>query len=300
MTRSPRLADLPAPPRDKSGWPWTKETPPLVASMQDGIAWPRISIVTPSYNQGQFLEETIRSVLLQGYPDVEYIVTDGGSSDKSVDIIKKYAPWLTYWASEPDHGQSDAINKGFERSTGEILNWLNSDDFLTPNALQKVAKAFFDAPRSGAVVGIGHMVDAEGRTFHSPLPERVTRESLFGWCNGHDFMQPACFFTREAWKSSGPLRLDLDFCIDIALWFKMTERYKFKILNESLAICHAHPNAKTTKERLKMFGEIALLMATQSDGWPQGKQLLFKTLEDINRPRTLRQRIKTKIRGLWR
>src|SRR5437588_6081454 len=139
--RCPTLAKLPSPLTDKTGWPWTIETPPLPVVRPDGSCWPRISIVTPSYNQGQFIEETIRSVLLQGYPDLEYIIIDGGSQDESVEIIKKYEPWLTYWVSEQDRGQSHAINKGFDRSTGLILGWLNSDDVLLPNALATVAVA---------------------------------------------------------------------------------------------------------------------------------------------------------------
>lgn len=101
--------------------------------MPDGKPWPKISIVTPSFNQGQYIEETIRSILLQGYPNLEYIVIDGGSTDGAVDVIRKYEKWLTYWVSEPDKGQADAINKGLERCTGEIFNWINSDDILLPN-----------------------------------------------------------------------------------------------------------------------------------------------------------------------
>ena len=100
--------------------------------MPDGRPWPRMSIVTPSYNQGQFIEETIRSVLLQSYPDLEYIVIDGGSTDESVEIIKKYVEWLAFWVSEPDRGQSDAINKGLTISKGDFLAYLNSDDAYRP------------------------------------------------------------------------------------------------------------------------------------------------------------------------
>src|ERR1700738_5143459 len=106
-----------------TGWPWTTETPRLPAVRPDGSRWPRISIVTPSYNQGQFIEETIRSVLLQGYPDLEYLILDAGSTDGTLDVIRKYERHLTYWVSEPDKGQSDAINKGFARCTGELMNW---------------------------------------------------------------------------------------------------------------------------------------------------------------------------------
>ena len=109
--------------------------------MPDGRSWPKISIVTPSYNQGEFLEETIRAVLLQNYPNLEYFIMDGGSTDNSVEIIKTYKPWLTYWVSEKDKGQADAINKGFERVTGDILAWLNSDDTYEPDILKDMEKA---------------------------------------------------------------------------------------------------------------------------------------------------------------
>src|SRR5436309_815911 len=114
---SPALNELPPPPSGKTGWPWTEETAQIAKNMPDGSPWQPISIVTSSFNQGGFIEETIRSILLQGYPNLEYIIIDGGSTDQSVDVIKKYQPWLAYWVSERDRGQADAINKGLERCT---------------------------------------------------------------------------------------------------------------------------------------------------------------------------------------
>ena len=140
--RSPTLRELPPPPPGKTGWPWTEATPSAPERMPDGRCWPRISIVTPSYNQGQFIEETIRTVLLQGYPDLEYIVIDGGSSDSSVEVIRRYQDWLTYWVSEKDDGQTHAINKGFAKASGDIFAYLNSDDLFTVQALQVVAQEY--------------------------------------------------------------------------------------------------------------------------------------------------------------
>ena len=150
----PTLAELPPPPAGKTGWPWTVETPQLPAMRPDGTPWPRISIVTPSYNQGRFIEETIRSVLLQGYPDLEYIVIDGGSTDGAVDIIRRYAPWLTHWTSQPDDGQASAINTGMSRATGSLLNWINSDDFLMPHALEALG-CILGLTHSGALISGG-------------------------------------------------------------------------------------------------------------------------------------------------
>src|ERR1700750_2702693 len=137
--RCPSLDELPPPPPGKTGWPWT-EAGRSVEDFADHSHWPRITIITPSYNQGHFLEETMRSVLLQGYPDLEYLVIDGGSTDNSVALIRKYEAWLAYWTSEADRGQAHAINKGLERVTGSLWGWINSDDLLNQNSLALVGK----------------------------------------------------------------------------------------------------------------------------------------------------------------
>ena len=123
------------PPSGQTGWPWTEGSESLPDKMPDGREWPRITVVTPSFNQGRFLEATLRSILLQGYPNLEYFVLDGGSTDSSVEIIKKYERWLTYWVSERDGGQSAAINRGLRMGTGSHATWINSDDMLCQNAL---------------------------------------------------------------------------------------------------------------------------------------------------------------------
>lgn len=276
------LAEFPPPPRGKTGWPWTIAKPVSAPAQPDGRPWPRISIVTPSYNQAPFIEETIRSVLLQGYPDLEYIIIDGGSKDGSVDIIRKYENSLTYWVSEHDRGQSHAINKGFQRTSGEILGWVNSDDFLAPGALMRIAERFAAAePGIAAIVGIGHKIDANYTSCYAPLPARVSLETLFQWCDGdNNFMQPACFFTSEAFDKVGPLREDLHYCMDLALWLAIAQHYKFQIVNEDIAYIHTHPSAKTIAQRPLMFGETALLFANTPGGFEAGRNLLFRLLAE--------------------
>lgn len=176
------LEDLPAPPPDKTGWPWTEQTEPLPDRMPNGSEWPKISIVTPSYNQGQFIEETIRSVLLQGYPNLEYIIIDGGSTDSTTETIKKYEQYLAYWVSEVDEGQSDALNKGFTLSQGNICGYLNSDDLLLPKALY-ILSNIYDAERfkwisSSVLMGESLSSSQIWKPFVAALPLFVTNQTI--------------------------------------------------------------------------------------------------------------------------
>ncbi|MBC8184622.1 glycosyltransferase [candidate division KSB1 bacterium] len=211
----PTLKQLPSPQYEKkhaesnlnADWPWTKETPQLL----DGSSLPRISIVTPSYNQGQFIEETIRSVLLQGYPNLEYIIIDGGSTDNSVELIKKYEPWLTYWTSEKDRGQSHAINKGFQRVTGEIFAWLNSDDFFLPGALQRVAAEFH--AQNGLAMMAGECINVDIAGVEISRKQSNTFDPLVVLISGKP-AQPATFFHRRMLDEIGFLREDLHYPLD--------------------------------------------------------------------------------------
>lgn len=163
------LAELPPTAQGASGWPWTEASEPLPPARPDGSPWPRISLVTPSYNQARFIEATLRSVLLQGYPNLEFIVVDGGSTDGSVEIIRRYAPWLTHWESERDRGQAHALNKGFARASGPIYNWLCSDDMLLPGTLARVAAHYREGIR--LIVGSTRVVDADRNPLHVVEPD---------------------------------------------------------------------------------------------------------------------------------
>jgi glycosyltransferase involved in cell wall biosynthesis len=147
------LETLPSAPKDLLAWPWNYDYKAERLIQTGGFTWPKVSIVTPSFNQGQFLEETIRSVLMQGYPNLEYIIIDGGSNDESIEIIRKYEKWLTYWVSEPDAGQADAINKGFRKSCGDYFGWINSDDLLYPQAITRTIKTFLSDKEVDLIYG---------------------------------------------------------------------------------------------------------------------------------------------------
>lgn len=260
LNTSITINDLPPPPPGKRGWLWTQGNQNISSTMPNGKPWQKISIITPSYNQGRFLEKTIRSVLLQGYPNLEYIIIDGGSTDNSVEIIKKYEPWLTYWVSEPDRGQANAINKGFAKATGEIFAWLNSDDIYLPDALRLVAETFDKKQEAGAVVGIGHKVDeADSIVYTPPQRSELDFPSLLDWRRSH-FMQPSCFFTRQAWQTCGPLNEGLNYCLDVDLWLKMSQKFEFKKLDAVLSHATAHPAAKTTVTKHQALVETWLLV----------------------------------------
>jgi glycosyltransferase involved in cell wall biosynthesis len=236
--RCPILADLPPSPPGRSGWPWTVETPQLPPARPDGSPWPRISIVTPSFSQGQFIEETIRSILLQGYPDVEYIIIDGGSTDQSVEIIKKYEVWLSYWVSEKDRGQAHAINKGLAKASGEIFQFINSDDVLLKEAFLQVASAFTGNAVATAVLAGWSLADSI----------KIQNESLTvsDLLNGKQaFAQPGLWFPRNKLVLMG-----FDQRLHYAFDWDLTIRYLDKFpqvdyIRNSIAFFRHHADSKT-------------------------------------------------------
>jgi len=220
---------------------------------------PKVSIVTPSFNQAAYLEETIRSVLEQDYPHLEYIIIDGNSTDGSQAIIRKYAGRLAYWVSEPDSGQSEAINKGLARATGDILTWLCSDDTLLPGAVTTIVKLFARHPDAGLIYGDAWNTDPAGRrlSLRRGVPfsvEAMTVDNLVP--------QPAGFFTRTAWERFGPLNEKLHYAMDRQLWLRMSGRIPIYYEPVVLATMRRHPAAKGEKDRVPLkLAEKAILDA---------------------------------------
>jgi hypothetical protein len=212
----------------------------------DTRQWPRISVITPSYNQGQFLVECLDSVFRQGYPDLELIVIDGGSTDGSVQIIKANEARLTYWCSEPDEGQAAAINKGLRLATGELVAWLNADDFYLPGALTSVARAYQRNPHASFYFGDGLRVDKSGDPVGGFFPgERVgfdLRALVYGL---NCLLQPATFINRAKLSEVGFLDPALRYGLDIDLWIRLATHAPPSPVAAMLAASREYPETKT-------------------------------------------------------
>lgn len=215
---------------------------------------PLVSVITPSYNQAEYLEATIQSVLAQNYPEIEYLIADGGSTDGSVEIIEKYASHLSWWVSEKDEGQASAINKGMANAKGEFVAWLNSDDLYLPGAVEQAVKSFQDYPQAVMVYGNAITIDAAG----APLKELVFSnwglEDLIGF---RIICQPAVFMRREAYQEVGGLDLNYHFMLDHQLWIRIASLGPIKHVDSFWAAARHHQAAKNVAQA-EAFGRETL------------------------------------------
>lgn len=243
----------------KDAWPW-RSRPYSAPFLPAKLPLPKISVITPSYNQGRYIEETIRSVLLQDYPNLEYIVIDGGSTDDSPGIIKRYAPWLAYWVSEADKGQSQAINKGMEKATGDWVAWLNTDDIYLPGALWQVAATILQAPEPLSwVVGATIHTDSELREVDEFKPHLYTapgRDMSYapmGWLDfvctkrsGIALPQPSSFWRRDAVMRAGGINESMRYAMDHELYGRLAyHAFRPVLIEQALACFRAHEGQKT-------------------------------------------------------
>ena len=215
------------------------------------------SVITPSFNQAAYLQQTMDSVLSQGIPGLEYVVIDGGSTDGSVELIHSYADRLTGWVSEKDRGQADAVNKGAARTTGEVVGWLNSDDLYLPGAVRK-ALDYLDAhPDVDAVYGDVLSIDGEGRLINVMRFDQYTAEDLMSF---RVISQPGVFFRRSAWERAGGLDISYHYLLDHHLWLRMIQKGKFAYLPEPFAAARFHAAAKN-RAHTEDFGKEAYRLA---------------------------------------
>lgn len=207
----------------------------------------KISIITPSFNQGDFLEDTILSVLNQDYKNIEYIIIDGGSTDNSIDILKKYSDRLDYWISEPDNGQSDAINKGFKMATGDYVGWINSDDFYTDGAISKLVANIDE--KSVLYYGIlGYCNEDGSHRILETVDENIDMASILHGKSCTN--QPGSFYKREDLEQVGYLDSDLNFVMDTDLWLKLLSRGEAKFIPYIMAYLRAHNQSKSCNKKI--------------------------------------------------
>ena len=280
MMKCPLVTELPPPPAGKTGWPWTEgalESNPgdslavtavsPVGTQRGGVAagtaattekgaehpdvtgippsqWPRISIVIPCFNAGKYIEEAMRSVLLQGYPDVEVILIDGGSTDQTMEIVHRYDRWLSYWVSEKDKGQSHAINKGLEHATGGLFNWFNADDIMCPGALKLLAEPFLWHENAVAVFGAVERFDSEGNTALL-IPVTGTREQIGNWAAPVFLPQPGGLFKKESCVRVGRINEKLHYVMDVEFMMRLADEGQFLVVNPVTARFRCHSDSKT-------------------------------------------------------
>ena len=255
--------------------PWKSAQRRLPASLPSGKPWPKISVVTPSFNQGCYIGHTFESVFGQNYPNLEYMLLDGGSTDDTRAILDRYRPRLAYSCSQKDNGQADAINKGFSRASGEILAWLNSDDQYGPDALMHVALAFDQFPEADIVVGGCGLLEstssASNRVHHCalpvgkvvPLPVAQLLDVDNSWLKGDFFYQPEVFWRRRIWEAAGGrVADDLYYCFDYDLWVRMAQAGAQVVhIPDLLAVYRVHPAQKTYGASLPYLPELKLVQS---------------------------------------
>ncbi len=234
-----------------------------------------VSIVTPSYNQAAYVEQTMRSVLEQDYPEIEYLVADGGSTDGSIEIIQRYASRLAWWCSEKDSGQAEAINKGMQRARGEIVAWLNSDDFYLPGAVAAAIKAFKEHPQAVMVYGDMRAVDGESRTINLLRYRQLSLADLLCF---EIIGQPAVFMRREAFETAGGLNRSLHFMLDHQLWIKIAQQGPILHAGGFWAAARYHSQAKNRAQATGFAREALDVLA-----WAESEPKLAGVFRPVER-----------------
>lgn len=239
------------------------------------MIFPKISIVTPSFNQGPYIEETINSVLNQEYPNLEYIIIDGGSTDNSLDIIKKYEDKITYWTSEPDKGMYDAIQKGFEKSSGEIMTWINSDDLLSKNCLFTVAQIFNDYENISWLSGIPNQIDDFGRSvFVSNLPRWNKYRYL--QLDFKYIQQEGTFWRRSLWNmSGGKVAIQYKLAADLELWSRFFQFAELYYINCIIGTFRVRPKNQKSLEGIDEYNDEAITVLTNMMATNEERENLF-------------------------
>lgn len=227
-----------------------------------GSGLPGVSIVIPIFNSGAFLEKSLRSLECNDLTGVEILLMDGGSTDNTREIVEHYRDLFSTVVMERDHGQSDAINKGFARATNNIFYWLNGDDIILPNALTKIRRAFRDNPGAHVIVGNAHMTEKDFTSIRHFVfsPETLKFKSLINYASNH-LIQPSVFFSRHAWETCGPCKEEMHYAMDADLFLGMASNFEFIHLDADIAYSVYHEDCKTRGKRAESISELALVQA---------------------------------------
>jgi glycosyltransferase involved in cell wall biosynthesis len=258
--------------------------------------YPRISVVTVSYNQAEFIEDNIKSVIKQNYPNVEHVVIDAGSTDGTLEILKKYDKYLN-WTSEPDNGQSNGLNKGFKKTTGEIISWINSDDNLASGSLHKIADFFQKNPDEIAVIGDQAIIDEQGDLLHVIKSRAYDFDYLLNHAKG--ITQNSTFFKRDVFEKIGYLDESLDYAMDRDLFIRIASIKNMPYISETLSEFRMQPNAKTAEGSYKFAKELLKIRKKYGGKFmsPAGKNDLYiiftQPLRQIKWLRSLVQRFRS-------
>lgn len=278
------MTSIPKPLHHTSQLPW--ELNSSVEPAERDL--PGVTIVMPVFNAGKFIEKTIRSLLLNDLTGCELILMDGGSTDDSMRIVEHYRKLFSKVVSEKDKGQSDAINKGFALSTQPILYWLNGDDIILPNALTNIRRAFKQNPNTQVLVGNAYMTEIDFRPIHhfKFSEEKLRFAHLLDYAKNH-LVQPSVFFTKKAWDTCGPVKMDLHYAMDADLFIGMAKTFQMAAIDIDIAYSVYHEECKTRGCRAESIVELALVQASHG-GMTESKNTLGVLIAEFNQ---LKERI---------
>jgi glycosyltransferase involved in cell wall biosynthesis len=257
----------------------------------DRVMQPLVSIITPSFNQGEFLEQAILSVISQDYRPLEYILMDGGSSDDSLDIIQRYEKHLDYWTSEKDAGQSQALNRGFARSRGDVMGWINSDDILAPGAISAAVSALRrNSQRLAWTIGGTTLIDRKGKRLGERIPEKIYEDTFLRW-HIKWFPQQSTFWTRTLWEKTGGLDESLHYAMDLDLWLRMFTYVQPTVLGSSMSSYRMHASSKCVSSLNAARDEVdsvlvrwlSLRLASMGDGEASARREMVEAVVRANR-----------------
>ena len=268
------LNKLPLLNSEGQGWPWIEDTP---IKPDPAKHYPKISIVTPSYNQGDYLEKTLRSVLLQNYPNLEFFVFDGNSQDQSVDILKAYSPWLTYWESKPDKGQTEAINKGMKRVSGDIIAYINSDDYYNPGTFFRIAEEFQKG--HDWLVGAANFIYVAENNSVVWMPDKTTSPNNYlSWlARAGGIAQPSVFWSKRIKERYGLFHEHMHYCFDTEFWIRLLYNgEKIHFVEEVFSNLLYHEEAKSVADIDKFQVEFDTYVLSQYDLTPAEKKYMRK------------------------